>query len=460
MRHLRVLIKAWSAENREGRSRATHSQHDFLPAALEATETPPSPIGRLILWLIIIAAMIALIWSCVAKVDEVAIAEGRLVPSGRLRSLEASEQGVITSINVKEGQHVAAGQLLIELNPIQEIADANAAEAEVVTAALTRARDDALISHVQGRRRSFVVPDGASEEAIAAEQALVAARISEYQSKLASLRERRAGAEAGAAAIRAEIRKIELTLPLLREQYNSQRQLALEGFGSRQKLLATQQSVISAEQELVSQRAKEVEATAQTRSIAAELSQTTHQFVGNAAMEKAEAEGSLIGRQEVVKKANERKARMSLLAPVSGLVQEVSVTTIGQTTEVGKPIVTIVPDGEKLIVEGLLLNRDVGFVHPGQAVTIKLEAFPFTRYGVVKGTVEYVSPDAAVDENRGLVFPIRVKILSYELSEKGQRVALTAGMAATLEVVTRKRRVIDYLWSPVARKVSEAGRER
>lgn len=151
---------------------------------------------------------------------------------------------------------------------------------------------------------------------------------------------------------------------------------------------------------------------------------------------------------------------MKLVAPVSGVIQEVTVTTIGQTPEVGKPLITIIADGEALVAEGLMLNRDAGFVRDGQPVTIKLEAYPFTRYGVLGGVVEHVSPDATVDEHRGLVFPIRVKITQPTLKVDGRKAVLSPGMAVTLEVVTGKRRVIDYLWSPVAKAMNESGRER
>jgi hemolysin D len=277
---------------------------------------------------------------------------------------------------------------------------------------------------------------------------------------MAALEHRRAGAVASVASTQAEIGKLQKTIPLLKEQYDSEQELANAGYGARQKLLQTQQAYISAQQDLAAQQAHLEEAQAQVSSIDAEKAQTRQEFLGTAAQERTQAEGSVAERQEALTKAAERKARMTLVAPVSGTVQEVTVTTIGQTPEVGKPLVTIVADGEELVAEGLLLNRDAGFVHNGQPVTIKLEAYPFTRYGVLQGVVEHVSPDATVDEHRGLVFPIRVKITQPVLKVDGRPATLSPGMSVTLEVVTGKRRVIDYLWSPVAKAVTEAGREK
>lgn len=193
--------------------------------------------------------------------------------------------------------------------------------------------------------------------------------------------------------------------------------------------------------------------------LAREEAQTREEFAGRAAQERAEAEGVVATRGEAVKKAAERQSLHRLLAPVSGFVQEFSVTTLGEVPEVGKPLITIVPDGEELVAEALLLNRDAGFVRAGMPAAMKLEAYPFTRYGTIKGSVEHVSPDATVDQKRGLVFPLRLKLTGW-LNVNGKAVTLTPGMQVTAEVVTGRRRVIDYLWSPVAKAAAEAGRER
>ena len=461
LRHARVFTEAWVSETKRRKNTKNLPDHtDFLPAALEVIETPPSPIGRIIIWLIILAAITALLWASIAKVDEVAVAEGRLVPSGRLRSVEASEQGVIRAINVREGQHVNAGDVLIELDPTEASADAQSAAIDLSTAALTRARDNALLSYGEGKGSTFAPPKGASASAIAAEKALVSARIEEYQAKVQSIDERRRGADDAVASTQAEIDKLQQTLPLLKEQYESEKELSNEGYGARQKLLQTQQAYISAQQDFNGQKAHLQEAKAQADSLRSDEAQTKEAFLGTAAQERAEAEGSVAERSQALTKADDKKAHMRLVAPVSGTIQEVTVTTIGQTPEVGKPLVTMVADGEELVAEGLLLNRDAGFVHEGENVTIKLDAYPFTRYGILQGVVEHVSPDATVDEHRGLVFPIRVKLAGRFLRVDGRPAALSAGMSTTLEVVTGKRRVIGYFWSPLVKGFREAARER
>jgi hemolysin D len=460
-RHVRAIGDAWSQENTRRRTeRRKWADTEFLPAALEVTETPPSPVGRAILWVIMAAVLIALTWAFMSHVDTVSVAEGRLVPSGRLRSVEAAEQGVVHAIDVREGEHVTAGQTLIELDPTAANADVQTARTELATARLTRARDGALLAYTGGRGAAFETPAGADAQAADAERQLVAARIQEFQAKIASLDQRRAGAQATARSAQAEIDKVSRTLPLLKEQVDQQRNLERQGYGARQKLLQDEQAYIEGQGELEAERAKLDEALAQVSSLARDAAEAREQFVGDAAKERSEAESVVSTRGEDVKKADQRQGLQRLTAPVSGVVQELTLTNIGEAPEVGKPLVTIVPDGEPLVVEALLLNRDAGFVRAGMRAVIKLDAYPFTRYGTLDGVVERVSPDSTVDQKRGLVFPVRVKLTDTRLLVDGRPAALSPGMSAQVEVVTGRRRVIDYLWSPVAKAAREAGREQ
>jgi hemolysin D len=443
-RHLRAFTDAWTAETRRRRAgRQTWADTEFLPAALEVTETPSSPVGHAIIWTIIAVAIIAIVWAFVSRIDTVAVAEGRLVPSGRLRSVEAAEQGVIRAIDVREGQHVTAGQVVVELDPVGADADAASARSDLGTAALTRARDNAMLAYAAGAPPVIAAPAGAEPTALDAERRLVAARVAEYRAQLASLDERRAAADDTARAAQAEIDKLQLTIPLLKETLDSQEDLDRQGYGAHQRLLQARQAYVTAQQDLISQRAKLDEARAQRDSLTADAAQAREEFIGKAAQERAEAEGVVATRGDAVRKADDRQAQQQLLAPVSGTVQEVTLTNIGEVPEIGKPLVTIVPDGEPLVVEALLLNRDAGFVKVGMRAVVKLDAYPFTRYGVLEGLVAHVSPDATVDQQRGLVFPVRVSLAPRPFTVEGRPATLTAGMSAHVEVITGRRRATD-----------------
>lgn len=461
LRHLRVFGRAWGNENARRRTeKRERAEAEFLPAALELTETPPSPLGRIMLLTIVGASATAIAWACWAQVDEVAVAEGRLVPAGRLRTVDAAEPGRIRAILVREGDHVVKGQPLIELDPTVAEADAGTARTELATAALTRARDAALLSYAAGGSATVATPAGSDPAAATAERQLVAAKIQEHEAKLAEIAQRRAGADAAIRGGEAEISKLEQTIPLIQRTYEDQQMLERKGFGARQKLLERQQALISAQQDLRAQRARVDESRAQAFALDRQAAQARSSFIGHAAQERAEAESIVSTRGEAVRKADQRQRLQTLLAPVAGVVQELSVTTIGQTPEAGKPLITIVPDGEPLVIESLLLNRDAGFVRAGDPAVVKLETYPFTRFGTLSGVVETVSADAIVDEKRGLVFPVRVR-LDRPIGRPGSRaLRLTAGMSATVEVQTGRRSVASIVLRPLQKRVAESGRER
>lgn len=456
-----ALRRAWEAETRRRQGKGRRFiETEFLPAAIEVTETPPSPTGRAILWTIMAIAMLVLVWAWHSKVDVVAVAEGRIVPRARLQSVEAIEAGIIRAIHVREGERVRAGQALVDLDPTYAEADADSARTELATAALARARAAALLQYIAGQRPVFDVPAQADAAAVAAERQLVDARIREYEARRAALLEKRLGALAAEKMASEQASKLSETLPLAEERLTALRQLEAKGFAPRLRVLELEERLIAIRRDYQTELARRDEARAQIAAFNRDLAQVAQEFRAQAAQEKAEAESVFATRAETVRKADQRHALQRLTAPTSGTVNEISVTTIGEVAEAGRPLVTIVPAGEELIVEALALNRDAGFVKPGDPVVVKIEAYPFTRYGTIKGELEHISADSIVDEQRGLVFPVRVRMETPTLRVNGRPAPLSAGMAATAEIVTDRRRVIDFLWSPVERTVSEAGRER
>ena len=161
-----------------------------------------------------------------------------------------------------------------------------------------------------------------------------------------------------------------------------------------------------------------------------------------------------------VAKTGQRDQLMQLRAPVDGTVQQLAIHTVGGVVTPAQALMAIVPSEESLEVEATVLNKDIGFVKPGQRATVKVESFPYTRYGYLEGIVETVSHDAAQDEQLGLVFPARVRLAGASLQIDGVEVGLTPGMALSVEIKTGKRRVIDYLLSPLRQHAGEALRER
>lgn len=149
-----------------------------------------------------------------------------------------------------------------------------------------------------------------------------------------------------------------------------------------------------------------------------------------------------------------------LRAPVAGTVQQLAVHTVGGVVTPAQALLVVVPSEDALEIEATVLNKDIGFVRPGKDVIVKVDSFPYSRYGYLTGKVVSVSHDAAQDEQLGLVFPARVKLEWATLKIDGISARLNAGMSLSAEIKTGKRRVIDYLLSPFQQHTTEALRER
>ena len=159
--------------------------------------------------------------------------------------------------------------------------------------------------------------------------------------------------------------------------------------------------------------------------------------------------------------AQTQQARLAqLMAPVDGTVQQVAVHTDGGVVTPAQVLMVIVPKDAQVTAEVMVDNKDIGFVGAGQAAAIKLETFPFTRYGTVAATVKSVVADAVNDDKRGAIFPAVLSLDRASIDVDGRRINLSPGMNLTAEIKTGKRRVIEYLLSPVQQHVNESLKER
>lgn len=474
MGHLATFRDAWKATSEQKRlNKRKKVETAFLPAALEIMDTPPRPIGRMITWLIIAAAAFAITWATLSKVDIVAVAEGRVIPRAKLQSVEVAESGIVRALNVREGDRVERGQPLIELDPTYADADADAARSEYSTAVLQRARATALLNYAGGKE--WTLDDAGIAPAIAAaEEQLVAARIREHEAQLDSYFQRLNATIVARRQAYTEIDRINDTLPGAVQQLSARRELADQGFAPKIQVQELEERVTSLRYEREVQQDEVSKAEGESAMIERDIAALRQGFRVSAAGELSEAEAIIATRGELLEKAERREALQTLTAPVSGTVNEVAITTIGEVAESGQPLITIVPEGDELIIEAFLMNKDIGFVQVGQEAIVKFEAYSFMRYGYLVGEVEHVSPDAVIDENRGLVFPARVKIIGskFRTERLGEarnvegelgpsyRELISPGLSASVEIKTGKRSVLSYLLSPVAKATSEAARER
>lgn len=459
-RHIETWFEALKVARAEEGAKRANDNTEFLPAVLEVLEQPPNPLGRTILWAIMGFLTIALVWACVGSIDVVAVAPGRIIPDGRIKTLQAPDQGVVRAIFVRDGQMVVEGERLIELDATLSEAEVEQAHEALLVAQIDRARAKALLDYAAGRPLPFEPPEGVDEAVVETQRSIVAARIEEQQAAVAGLVAEQQQRRSDRAMVSADVTRLEQQLPLAEEQLRSFRALEARGFAARLRVAEVEERTIGIRQDLVIRREEFSRARAAESGASQRLAAARSTFRREALDAFNEADATARLRAQEYNMASERNRRMLLTAPSAGVVQQLQVTTIGAVVRPADPLLVIVPEGTRLVVEANVLNRDAGFVREGQEVRVKLEAFPFTRYGVVQGTLTFMSRDAIEDENLGLVFPARVELSQQSITVNARGRPLTAGMAVTAEIKTGRRRIIEFLLSPIARRVEEAGRER
>ncbi len=466
MSALSLLVDSWRNRHRLGDGAARQELAAFLPAALEIQETPPNPLARRVAWSLLLLFVLFLLWSLFGRVDIVASAEGKIIPSARVKHIQPLAKAVVKRILVSEGQFVEQGQPLIELDSTLTAADQQRLQGELDSARLQQAVARAFLQRLDADAKAL---DGQTDLPASPElppqqtelhRQWLEQQWRDYRARLRAQDSAIEKIRAEQAMTRAVIAKLEQTLPLVTRRVKSLENMYQKAFAAESDYLQLEQERIRQSQDLEAEKQR-------LRQLAATLAQARQERTAFIARTRAgqlktlaETTRQIDALQEELTKARDLNARKLLKAPVSGFVQELVVTTVGGVVTDAQQLMTIVPDQAQLEVEAVLQNRDIGFVHPGMPAEIKIHTFPFTKYGVIEGEVTAVSADAIADEQRGLVYRMRLRMQRDRIRVNGQSVQLIPGMAVTAEVKTGQRRIIEFFLAPLLRHGQESIRER
>ncbi len=443
---------------------------EFAPAILQAQHAPPSPFPRVVLYTLLVLFGVLFIWALVGKLDIVAVAQGKLVPETFLKVVQPSDSGVIKEILVKEGDQVSEGQVLMRMDASLSTSDRKVLDndfqlralqlrridAELKGAPLLRKSSDdpALFSQVEAQYRSHRL---AYQDAIDTERAVLAKAQHDLKSAL-------------------EVEsKLKQTLPIFQEQEKGWNQLAKEGFAGKLMALDRTRSRIETEQELQAQshNVEGLKSTiSQSEKRIAQIASNYQQQLHN---ERIDAESQHNKLDQDIAKHTYKHGLLELRAPYAGVVKDLATHTPGTVVAPGTVMLTIVPNSEPMLAEVWVNNADSGFVEVDQKVKVKLDAYPFQKYGMLDGVVRLVihdssdrGSDAAGNERKGgetapppgLAYRALVALNTNFFESQAGRMKLTPGMQVAAEIHLGQRSVMEYLLSPIQKVAHEAARER
>ena len=436
-------------------------------------------------------AVLAAAWGFLGRVDIEAVAKGKVQPAGHVKVIEPLEPGRVSTILVENGAEVKRGEQLLTLDPVEVKADESAAiqafAVDVADAARYKAAVELAASRdpLDGDHPSVEWNEVVSEDLRSREQQALAADLLQLAETLRNFDLQKAERQATLSRLEGSLEADNRLAATLRQRVEMRQVLASHGNGTKADYLDSLQELERAEASVTADQGQHGETLAAIATLGSDRSKTLKQFLADSTNKFEDASNKAVLDAQSLAKARAHVARSTLVSPIDGIVQKLAVTSIGQVVTTGQDLMIIVPNTGTLNVEAFIENIDIGFVKVGQDVVVKLDAFPFTRYGTIQGKVVKIATDAIDDEeargmqanatslvnsasraasannpNQKFVFPIIISMTQREFDIGDQRVSITPGMSVTAEIKTDHQRLIDYILSPLTQTVSESLHER
>jgi len=363
---------------------------------------------------------------------------------------------VVKAVLVKDGDRVTAGQVLVELDPTMASADMGSVQEQIKAAMSEERRTQALLQLLAGQTQMAQARQGLSLDAAAQ----LSAEWQDISAKLAKLDAESRRRQAEIATVKASIAKLEATVPMAQAREADYTKLVDQGFVSGHATQDKTRERIELERDLAMQRAR----LAETQATATETEQARIAYRAETQRQLNDRHAQAASKHALLRadrsKADQRERQTQLRSPVAGIVQQLAIHSVGGVVTSAQPLMIIVPDSPTVTAEVSIANQDIGFVNAGQSAAVKLETFSYTKYGTVEAKVDVVTADAVTDDKKGSYYPATLTLAQRDMLIDGKRIPISPGMNITAEIKTGKRRIIEYLLSPVQKAGSESLRER
>jgi hemolysin D len=477
---------------KEPPKRKASSDNEFLAPALEILETPPSPVRIWFIWLICAFVVVSLTWAYFGRVDIIAVAQGKFQPTGRVKVIEPVETGKVADVLVSNGAHVHEGDVLVQMDTSEAEADRKAASTGLASFRVEISRREAVIRAAKQdnleTNSDYKVPLIEWQPDVPAalrqrEDRVLNADLRQLWTSLASLhaqlQQKRVERDRLAQTISAQ-KNLVATL----QQRVDMRQSLLESqSGARSAVIDATETLQYQMMQLAVQQGQLASAETGMDVIERDIDKTRQAFIDDNVQKLGDTERQVEDYEQRLAKANAKLDHLTLRAPISGAVQASVITNVGQVIASGQEVMRIVPQDSGLELEIYVLNRDIGFIKQEQEAVVKVESFPFTRYGTLNARVSRIAHDsipepdatqiegdpsktsnsslfAGAQRTQNLVFPVTLIPDQTKINIDGYDVPLTSGMAVTVEIKTGTRRILEYIFSPIMQVMNEAGKER
>lgn len=430
----------------------------YMSSVSEAMAEQSPKGASALLWSMLLFVVIAIVWACWAELDEITRGDGEIIPSSQLQVIETLEGGALSEILVREGDIVEKGQVLLRIDDIRFSSSFKENQVRQYELIAKAARLQAEADNTE-----FVPPKdfpSEYESMLSQEKSLYVTRKAEMLAGLGGLEQQVEQRKQELKAAQSQERQLERSYGLLKRELDITRPLLKEGVISEVEFLRLKRQLNDLQGELSGVRLNipRIESTLQETK--QNLDGSELQFRNEARRELNEVVAESARIQQALTGMNDRIDRAEVKAPVKGTVKQLLVNTVEGVVQPGDELLNIKPWEDKLLVEARIRPSDIANIAPGQAAVIKVSAYDFSIYGGVDASVVFVSPSTILDEEGESYYLVRLETVKPYLGTVEAELPLIAGMTVSVDILTGKKTVMDYLLKPVLKAKDRALTER
>lgn len=414
--------------------------------------------GRIILWVIFIFVAVALVWANYTSLDEVTVGEGKVIPSSQVQQIQNLEGGILKEINVQVGQVVEKDQILMTIENTEALSSLREQQAEFINLQVRATRLQA---------ESYGVTPEFEENAKEEYPLVVNRELDLYKNRLESLRTNQAGFQQQIEQRKQEIVEQQAKLDNLKQSYTfSKEELDLtrpafeQGAVSRVELLQLERQVNQLKGDLDATQLAIPRARSALKEAQSKLEESEAQFRADAQEDLTGVKSKLDQLRETSVSLQDKVSRTQVRSPLKGIVKQIQLNTVGGVIKPGMNLMEIVPIEDSLLIEAKVRPENIGFIQPKFSAVVKLSAYDFAIFGGLHGVVENISADTILDEEGNSFYLVRVRTDKNYLGTEKAPLPIIPGMQATVDIITGKKTLLDYLLKPILKAQQNALRER
>ncbi len=435
---------------------------DFATEYNAAINQGPPRTTAVFLSVLVVIFISMLIWADWAELDEVTRGEGRVIPSGKNQVVQSLEGGIVKEILVKTGDEVTRGDVLLKIDDTGFSSNFGELRAKQASLRAQIIRLNHELSGVRGTPPVFPAELlQSAANTIKTELELYYARQRSLESQIRILEERVKQRRRELSELKANLERISENVKLAREEEKIKAPLAERGIVPKTDVIRLKREIADLDGQIKSAGESVPRLEAAIREAQALANEQTLKFRQEAQADLSQRTAELAVVAESIRAARDRVVRAEVRAPVDGVVNSLNVNTVGGVVRAGETLVEIVPIEDNLLIEAKVRPSDIAFVRPDQPALVKITAYDFSIYGGLDGVVEKISADSSIDEvSREVFYLVTIKTLSNQLGEQKNKLSIIPGMVASVDILTGKKSVLDYLLKPINKARYEALRER